>query len=438
LADSAVQQHNQSAIVIKGFFMNISLRIVPLLLAAMSSASLFPSAAMAQNVPEDNDVINVAERRMPEYETDGLRLGQFQFLPRIELEETYDDNIYRTDTNTESDFITRVKPSAIVQSDWSNHQLQFVALGNFGFYQDRDTENYEDYTVQAKGRYDILYDTYFEGILRHSHLHEDRNSPNDANGNEPTELDINTARIGFAREVSRLKLYTYAQHQDMEFDQTIRGNVLVTNDDRNRYQEDFQVKLAYEFYPNYDIFTRYTYNIREYDATGAINRDSTGHEVVMGSAVDISGKVKGEVYAGYLTQDYDRFADADEVTYGGELLWNITGLTSLDALIEREVRETTVANASSFVRSRYRVSADHALLENLLLNASLQYIEDDFITSGAASRNDEYYGAGVGMEYTINRNLAVNLGYDYIERDSTVASENYDNNLVSVSLSYAY
>jgi uncharacterized protein (PEP-CTERM system associated) len=84
------------------------------------------------------------------------------------------------------------------------------------------------------------------------------------------------------------------------------------------------------------------------------------------------------------------------------------------------------------------VSADHALLENLLLNASLQYIEDDFITSGAASRNDEYYGAGVGMEYTINRNLAVNLGYDYIERDSTVASENYDNNLVSVSLSYAY
>lgn len=418
--------------------MNFSSRFASVVLVGLGGTLLLPSSALAQNVPEDEDVVNVTERKLPEYEVDGMHVGQFQFLPKLEVEETYDDNIYRTDTSKESDFITRVKPSALLQSDWSNHQVQLMALGNFGFYQDNDTENYEDYTVQAKGRYDIVYDTYFEGILRHTHMHEDRNSPNDANGNEPTELDINTARLGFVRELARLKLYTYAQHQDMEFDQTIRGNVLVTNDDRNRYQQDFQVKLAYEFQPNYDIFTRYTYNIREYDATGAINRDSTGHEIAAGTAVDISGKVKGEVYAGYLTQDYDRYTDVDEVNFGGELLWNVTGLTSLNALIKREVRETTITNASSFVRTRYRVSADHAVLDNLLVDASLQYIEDDFITTGATGRDDEYYGAGVGMKYMINRNLSVNTGYDYIERQSTVASENYDNNLVSISLSYAY
>lgn len=419
--------------------MKFSSRFASAVLLTLGYTLCLPSDTKAQSLPEDEEVINVKTRKLPEYEADGMRFGQFEFLPLIEVEETYDDNIYRTDTQEESDFITRVKPSALLQSDWANHQVQFMALGNFGFYQDNDTEDYEDYTVQAKGRYDIVYDTYFEGLLRHTKMHEDRNSPNDANANEPTELDINTARLGFVRELARLKLYTSAQHQDMEFDQTLRGNMLVTNDDRNRAQEEFQVKLAYEFRPNYDIFTRYTYNIRDYDAAGILDRDSTGHEIAAGTAVDISGKVKGEVYAGYLTQDYDRFTDVDEVNFGGELLWNITGLTSLSGLIKREVRETTVTNASSFVRTRYQVGADHALLDNLLLDATLRYTEDDFITSGGgAGRDDEYYGAGVGMKYMINRNLSVRTGYDYIERESTVASENYNNNLVSVSLSYAY
>lgn len=404
----------------------------------LMSSAILPSAAMAQNVPGDEDVVGVAERRLPEYEPDGLRLGQLQFLPFIELQETYDDNIFRTNGNEESDFITNVKPGALLQSDWKNHKLQFVALGDFGFYNDNDDENYEDYTFQAKGRFDIVYDTYLHGLLRHSNIHEDRDSPNDAGGDEPTEIDISTARIGFARELARLKLYTHAEHQDMDFDNTTVGGMVINNDARDRTQQEFQVELAYEFQPHYDIFTRYTHNIREYDASGVTNRDSTGNQIEVGTAVDISGKAKGEVYVGYLNQDYDAFADVDEVNFGGELLWNVTGLTSLTAFVEREVKETTINNASSFVRTKYRLRADHALWENLLLNGSLQYIEDDFNTTGGASRNDEYYGAGIGMEYKIRRGLGVNLGYDYIERESTVLSENYENNLVSVSLSYAY
>lgn len=417
--------------------MKSSFRFYTLCVIAASSTCI-SSTAFAQYIPEDDDVVNVRETTAPEYAPDGMRFGQFQYLPKIEVEETYDANIYRTNTNEETDFITRLKPSALLQSDWKNHKVQFVALGDFGFYQDNDTEDYQDYTLQAKGRYDILYDTYFDAMLRHSHLHEDRSSPNDANGNEPTELDINTARVGFTRELARLQLFTHAQVQDLEFDDTFANGLTINNDDRNRTQQEYQIKLAYEFQPNYDIFTRYTYNIREYDSTGATNRDSTGNQIEIGTSVDISGKAKGEIYAGYLTQDYDNFEDVDKFNYGGEVLWNVTGLTSLNALIEREVKETTVTNASSFVRTRYRLDADHALMDNLLLNGSLQYIEDDFMTTGATSREDEYYGGGVGLEYYLRRGLAVNMEYDYIERDSTVSSENYNNNLVSVSLSYAY
>ncbi|MCH2546359.1 MAG: outer membrane beta-barrel protein [Alphaproteobacteria bacterium] len=412
-------------------------RFITVAAFALTSTGL-THTAYAQYVPEEQDVISVSEQRIPEYEPDGMRFGQFEFLPAIEIEEKYDDNIYRTSNNEESDFITRVKPSALMQSDWKNHQLQFVALGDFGFYQDNDTEDYEDYTLQLKGRYDILYDTYFHGTLRHNHLHEDRSSPNEANGAEPTELDVNTAKIGFTRELARLKLFTHAQFQQLEFDDAFANGVAINNDDRNRDQQEYQIMLSYEFQPNYDIFTRYTYNIREYDSTGATNRDSTGNQIEVGTSVDISGKAKGEIYAGYLNQDYDQFDNVDEITYGGELLWNVTGLTSIKGLVEREVRETTVANASSFLRTRYRVGAEHAFMENLLVVSHLQYIEDEFETTGGTGRDDEYYGAGAGMKYTFRPGLAANLGYDYIERDSTVAAENYDNNVVSVSLSYAY
>lgn len=419
--------------------MNSTYRYLTLFAICMGSSALaFP--AQGQNVPEEEEyVINVNQQRLPEYEAQGIQWGLFEFKPSIALEETFDDNIYRTETDEESDFIHHVKPAAVLQSDWANHEMQFLAFGDLAYYNDNGTEDYQDYTAQAKGQFELVYETFLHATARHSHLHEDRSSPNEVNGDAPTEIDVNTLQVGLSRELAMLKLFVDAKQQDMDFDDTFRNGVLVSNDDRNRTHREYQAKVAYEYYPNYDVFTRYTYNTRDYDNSGIVDRDSDGHQIELGTALDISGKAKGEIYAGYMTQEYDDFDDVNKVNFGGELLWNVTGLTSLNALVERSVMETIMANASSFVRTRYRVGADHAVLENLIVNGSLQYIDDNYITtSSGTGRNDDYYNAGVGMKYLLRPGLALNTAYDYVERDSTIASESYGNNVVSVSLSYAY
>jgi len=286
-----------------------------------ATAAVLPFVAQAQYVPEDERVINVTEKNLPEYRPDGIRAGLFQVLPFFAVEENYDDNIYRTSGSKESDFITRVRPGTLVQSDWNNHQIQLSALGDFGFYADNSSEDYQDYVVQAKGRLDIVRDTYLHGLVRHNHIHEERDSPNDAGGDEPTEIDINTAQVGFVRERGRIKLYASAQVKELEFEDTFAGPTVIDNDDRNRVQQEYEAKVAYELHPQYDVFVRYITDMRDYDNTALVNRDSTGQKVEMGGTIDISGKAKGEVYAGYLEQDYDTFGTLNKANFGGCLLY---------------------------------------------------------------------------------------------------------------------
>lgn len=421
------------------------------MLPSVSKKSLFTFALFGLILPAthaeaqemwDSNVVSVKGRIDQQYERLGIRMpGQFLFYPGIQLEETYDDNIYRTNSDEESDFITSVQPSMRVRSDWKVHALEFLARGDLGYYNDNGAEDYEDYTVRTYGRLDVRYNTFIEGWLQQLHTHEDRSSPDDVNSDEPTELDITVGHVGFTRALGRLKLSTFAEHQELTFDNSIKGGTVINNDERNRYHQRYQLRLAYEYIPNYDIFTRYIYNIRRYDATGMADRDSDGHEIAVGTAVDISGKMRGELYAGYLAQEYDRgFDDVTEMNYGGQLLWNITGITSLTGGIDREVNETSFANASAYVRTRYRIGLEHALQQNIVADAGLHYGEDDFVSinGGSAGRQDESYGGGMGMEYYPAAGVKTRLGYQYFKRDSSIAAETYVNNLVKASFGFTY
>ena len=74
------------------------------------------------------------------------------------------------------------------------------------------------------------------------------------------------------------------------------------------------------------------------------------------------------------------------------------------------------------------------LRDNLFLsaNANLGLSEFDGRTT---PREDTTYGAGVGVEYIPYNGTALNLKYDYRERDSSVVLEDYTDNRVTLSFS---
>src|SRR5439155_2660384 len=73
------------------------------------------------------------------------------------------------------------------------------------------------------------------------------------------------------------------------------------------------------------------------------HRSSHGYEVDVGTAIDFTHLINGEIFAGYLSQLHDdtRLKNENGFGFGGNLLWNVTPLTSLRATLARTVEETT-------------------------------------------------------------------------------------------------
>ncbi len=402
------------------------------------------ACAQSESIHNDEwkeDIISVKQRWDPDQQPLGIRVpGMFLLHPSIELREIYDDNIFRTPSNRQSDLISVIKPGALLKSDWARHGLQFRAEGAFGRYLDNDSENYEDYLIEGKGRLDIVYDTYLEAVVRHEHLHEVRSDPDDVRGLEPTEFDITTERLNFIRELGRLKLYTYARHAAYDFDDVQGASGIIDNDLRDRDVIDYQAKFAYEFIPNYEAFVQATLNHRRYDDTSMSNRDSDGFEASTGTEINLTGKVKGSAFVGYMEQDYgDGFEDIDSINFGGSLLWDITGMTTLYAAVEREALETTFSSTSGYIRTSYGLTLEHALMRNLFLDATLKYLNDDFVAiPSVVEREDDTYFASLGMDYLPLRGMRLRLGYDYATRDSNQNAQDYTNNRVLGSFRYTY
>lgn len=389
-------------------------------LATLLFSISYASEALSQQ-PSSAFGDTVATRYRPEYDPIGVRVGSFKLFPQIFLNQSFDDNIYRTNNNVKSDFITGVAPKLSLESDWNNHALNLNVGGNMGFYAEHTREDYADFFTSGDGRLDITGQTALYGGGGFARRHEDRGSPDDARGREPTKYDLAN---GFARLVHQFgswsaQLNSAVQRFDFSNPETTGpGHQTINQDFRDRTMVENGVRFGYELSPKYEAFARFTGNVRDYDkrqqSTG-INRDSYGYQFDTGIDIDLGGVIFGNIFGGYLVQDYSDFNTVSEPTFGVGLTWTPTGLTTVNATVSRFVQEVTQRYSSSALVTAGKLSVDHELLRNLLLNANVSISNFNYDSS---SRDDYYYGAGVGARYLMNRNLYGTIGYEFRKRNS--------------------
>lgn len=411
--------------------MNMKIKISSLI---VSAAILSAASAGAQEA--------ILDKARPDYDAKGINLGGFNLKPKLDLEETYDDNIYSSDNSEVEDFITTISPSVALQSDWSRHSVGLEAGADFIRYQDESSEDVENYNIGANARFDIVRDTYLFTGLSYQELTEQRGSPDTAaNAAEPTNYSDLTGNIGFYRGLRKVSLRVDSEAKKLNYDDgsTIAG-AKIENDDRDRDQYNTTVNLGYEFIPDYQAFLRGTYDARRYDDTSALDRDSDGYEIVAGTSVNISGKARGELFVGYLNREYDATTlnDIDDVAYGASLLWNPTQITSVNIGINRTVEETTVANSSGYINTNYSAGLQHELRRNILLGAGLSFSTNEYESTAANAREDEIFTANTEVRYLINSNASAKLGYQYQDRDSNLANQDYAKNTLTLGLGVGF
>ncbi len=398
------------------------------LLATSALVFLAPELALAQAQPVDPNT-TVTQRPRPEYDPLGIRAGTFLVFPELGVNGVYSDNVGFDEDDEESDFAVVVQPSVEFVSQWSRHLLQLEAGSNISIQTEESDEDYQDLFAVGSGRVDVSRQTNVVANAQARLDHEGRDDPEDDGGDELTDIYRFGGGLAVNHQINRLGFTVGGDVQRSVFDDD-------DEEDRNANVYDLLLRTSYEVSPRFDMFVEGRYNIEDRDDNvddNGVERDTDGYEARVGANVDLTAVLFGEVFAGYRVQRFeeDAFDDETGVSFGVDLNWNPTLLTSVGFSGQRDFRPTDEGGAASNFRTEFGVTVDHEVLRNVIVNGEAQYQNDDF---RGDDREDDSFLVGGGVTVWLNRNLSLNAGYDYSERDSNQAGEDYTVNQFSIGL----
>jgi len=393
---------------------------VPWLLQAAAALLIcvtVSGAAMAQKLEREN---TVADRARPGLDADGIPLGGFRLFPEVGLGVFHKDNIFATKELEQSDWATVLQPELTLVSESSRHRAAIGARGDIARYNDFDNEDYDDFDIYAKGGFDIG-NGRLEAELRHSDQHEDRTSVDDARGVEPTRFTVDEIDGAYTWKPGRWITRVDGGYREFEFDDTATLTTPINNSDRDRSVGEIGFRLGREMSPAYALYGEVRGKQIEYDQqfdNDGFERSSDGFRAVAGALLDFSGQTFGEVFVGYMNQEYDdpRFGEQDGPTFGGKITWNITRLTTLIFSGDRRIDSTTIVGAAGIDTTEFGFQADHELLRSLVLSLDITLANEDF---NGIDRDDDLTRIMVGGKYFMNRYLNLEFGYIYRDRDTS-------------------
>lgn len=395
----------------------------------------------------------VFRRARPDYDPLGVRWESFIINPSLDVSALYDSNVFATNSGQKSDVTFGFIPALGIVSDWNRHAVSAAVSGDFRKHVNLSSEDVNNMSTDVGGRYDISNGEYISADALYQLLHEDRQSPNAVFGVNPTEYHVMgydlayvhmTGRVGF-RVDNTLTSYSFNNPAS-------QGGGSINQAFRDRNEWVIAPRIQYEIQPGYNAFIRALGNERQYFSQEpgagpqgqAVRRNSHGWEVDVGTAIEITRITSAEVYVGYLQQFYENplLKSPSGMGFGGNLIWNVTPLTTVRGSFSQSVAETTLTGASSSLETGVQLTVEHELLRNLLLLGSVGYVHDDYQGN---SRSDNTFGVDFGVKYLLTRNWTATADINYSQRDTnqppasgTEPGGNYNRFTAVVGVKYAF
>lgn len=368
---------------------------------------------------------------------DGLPLGGFRLYPTVDLAMNYDDNIYRTDATKEDDWFLSVGPGVSIESNWIRHQLGVFANLSRYRYSSHSSESHTDWTAGGFGQLDITQGVQFSGRATYSILHEARTSPDQPlYAEKPTTYALTQANAALSYHPYHFGFSLGGTFVRYVYDPTVRiGSAPLDNTDRNRNEVVGFAKGSYEFSPGYATFLQASYRDVSYDIgpdRSGLFRSNNGYSLDCGLDMLVTDLIRGQAFVGYLNERYHApLPDVSGLNFGAALDWSPSAFWTVHLAASRLLNGTTIYHASTEDDQSVRVGVDYFVLTDMTIKVHAAYQNSKF---NGSPRTDKYVEGGGGAEYTLGPKLTVSLAYTYQTRDSTVAGQDFNDNLVRVGL----
>lgn len=385
----------------------------------------------------------VINRPRPEFDPIGLRFDDYFWFPHAELDESYNSNIFATSSKPTTDLITALAPSFDLISIFPRDALNLHGSSLLQFFANHSAQNTQDGTVSADGRYDVTAGSSFFGNAQVAHQHVSYGSPNSPGSPtspaaiaEPVTYWTYAGRGGYSQSGRRLSWGVDVGSISAQYNAApLVGGGSLSQSSQDATISDAALRVSYEIAPDYLGYVRFDGALYDYWHTtpGEIRPNSKTYRADVGLQILPRHIIYGQVYTGYLVQKFDQSSLGSTSTpdYGGQLVWNVTPLTTLSFNGLRTFITGSFANpvtgvsgpaGNGYLASTVQAVADHELFRNLLINANFIYENDSF--QGIA-RTDNVYTASGGVRYLVNRHLFLGGNVTFQERTSTLPGNSY-------------
>jgi hypothetical protein len=386
----------------------------------------------------------VTSRLRPDFEPTGVHLGEFFWFPRAEIDEAYNSNIFATTANPTYDLITALQPSFDLLSIFSRNALNLHGNSLLQIFADHPGQNTQDGSISADSRLDVTAGSSLFANAQVAHQHISYGSPNSpGNTAQPVTYWNYTARTGYLQGGRRLSYgvdlgVTAAQYNAAPL---VGGGVLPQSS-QDITIPDAALRVSYEVIPDYQAYVRLGGSLYDYWHTvpGGTRPNSSVYRIDAGLQIFPRHIIFGTVYAGYLVQNFAEtgLGSVSAPDFGGQLVWNITRLTTLTFTGLRAFNTGTPSSGATaipgpagngYLATTVTANADHELLRNLLLNLNAGYEND---TYQGITRTDNVFTAGTGVRHLVNRNLFLGGSFAFYRRSSNFTGASYTQNVLTL------
>jgi hypothetical protein len=366
----------------------------------------------------------------------GVHAGAFTVYPAVEFIGGYDTNPSRS-SGGKGAALYSIAPELQAQSNWSRHELKVDLRGSYTGYSPDETPTLSRPSFDGKitGRVDVTRDTRVDLNTRALVSTDNPGSPNIQAGLSKLPIFFTYGGgAGIAHSFNRFELAVKGTAERTVYqDSELTDGTTASNKDRQYNLYGAAVRGSYELFPGVKPYVEVAGDTRIHDLATDVygfQRDSKGLSGSVGSTLQLTRVLTGEISVGYVQRKYDdpRFDDLTGLIGNASLIWTVDALNTVKFTASSTVGETTVPDVSGVLYRDALVQLDHSFRRWLIGTVKLGVGLDDYKNSPSATfpeREDKRYSAAAGLTYKLNRSLQLKGEVQQYWLRSNVAGNDY-------------
>ena len=253
------------------------------------STNYTPAATISQTgvTPQNSDPEGASER--PKALFLGLAAGI-----------GYDDNVFRTELDTQSDFFWNIRPTIILNGWAGKHNLGIGYEGDYRKYFEFNNSDFFDHRIFANANFDLTRKADVNVGAQIWWGHDPRGSSG-ARIINPGDLDTwreHRVKVEYVygREISRAQIIPWVEFSGIRY---LNNNQSIRDYDR----QDIRARGRWRFNPRfYGLIEGGFGRVDHLDAANGLDRSESG--VLVGFGWDATAKTSGEIMVGILNRDF--------------------------------------------------------------------------------------------------------------------------------------